>query len=499
MRERLALLLEAPDLTRVVRALAPETLHQIIRHCGLDACGPLVASATREQLTTILDLDLWRSARSGCDEQFDAERFGEWLELLADAGAAEAARVVAAIDPELVVAGLSRHVRVYDPGIFEPTSASDDEPSVLELATPGHSISEIGGYVVHAIAPDAWDAIVTLLVSLEADHPDCFHAVMGGCRRLSDSAPELDGLDDLLTRPEQALHDVALARELRRSRQGYVTPADARAFLHMARRRLRAEPNAAGPSASGQRNPIAVAYFRATDEARPPAGRLAHGPRASQRVLEARSRFSHIRRLLEYLRDTDDHAYGERSRELAFLANALVAGCSIQSRAFAPQDATDAVLAACNLGLEPATPPLGFLVDHDLLTIFEAGWSTLHQRVSLFVARRLIAVLEDLECVDADIQHDLDALRIELRDQCNAETPWQARDALEVIALLDMTVWTSLLGLLDECPVIPAAMTAILERQTGAISPTLFEFIATNEQIRAVGAFMTQLPDVLRR
>src|SRR4029077_7386492 len=81
----------------------------------------------------------------------------------------------------------------------------------------------------------AWDAIVTLLVTLETEHNHYFHAVMQGCRQLSNSRPETDGLDDLLMAPEQRLYGVAIERERRRSRQGYATPADARAFLQMAR------------------------------------------------------------------------------------------------------------------------------------------------------------------------------------------------------------------------------------------------------------------------
>ena len=93
----------------------------------------------------------------------------------------------------------------------------------------------MAGYIVRARRADAWDAIVALLVALDAEHGNYFHAVMQGCRRLSNSRPEIDGLDDLLLAPEQHLHDVAIERERRRSRQGYATPADARAFLQMAR------------------------------------------------------------------------------------------------------------------------------------------------------------------------------------------------------------------------------------------------------------------------
>ena len=100
-----------------------------------------------------------------------------------------------------------------------------------------------------------------LLLALDADHHDYFHAVMQGCRRVSNSSPEIDGLDDLLMAPEQQLHDVALDREQRRSQQGYLTPADARAYLQMARQPRHRQTDAA-PSMS----PIVAGYFRDADE-----------------------------------------------------------------------------------------------------------------------------------------------------------------------------------------------------------------------------------------
>ena len=115
-RSALTRVLDAPNLARLVPHLAPETLHQLIRHGGLDVCGELVASATPQQLTSLLDLDLWRHAQPGRDEQFDADRFGEWLELLADTGGTVAARIVAALDEHLVIAGLSWCARLRPGG-----------------------------------------------------------------------------------------------------------------------------------------------------------------------------------------------------------------------------------------------------------------------------------------------------------------------------------------------------------------------------------------------
>jgi hypothetical protein len=573
VEHRLARLLDGPFLVRVVPHLPPETLHQLIRYRGLDACGELVTSATPAQLNSLLDLDLWRRARPGRDEQFDADRFGEWIEVLVETGDSVAARTVAALDKSLVVAGLSRYVRVFDQGIFEPTAQSDDETTDRHEAmhegdtmhaddAPVHESSavwlecDVAGYVVRARRPDAWDAIVTLLVTLAAEHGNDFQAVMEGCRRLSNSRPEADGLDDLLLAPEQHLHEVTIEREHRRSQQGYATPGDARAFLQMAR-----QPNHSrrGESVTGSTevNPIVTAYFREADKAPEPSNETARIPERTPESSPSRAlrpadaqveatdvhesieaviellteagvmperprarleaangdqepwrrraaKLTRLRPLMEYVRDADGIAYFTRSRELAFLANALLAGCSVQSRPFTPQEASDAAASICNLGLEywpaPDTFPAdSFLIDHDLVTAFEVGWSVLHQDVSLAVAQQLISMLEDLHCVDPDIQRGLVSLRRALVQQCDAGTPWLARGAAEVLAELDMTAGFSVLGLLDECPILPAALTAILEGRTTAVSATAFDFISTAAQIGDIRIFMRKLPDLLSR
>ena len=93
-----------------------------------------------------------------------------------------------------------------------------------------------------------------------------------------------------------------------------------------------------------------------------------------------------------------------RQEELAALANVLVAGCTIDARAFTPQEASDAVLATCNLGLEcwPArwrdggTVSDDVLVEHDLVTVFQVGWTVLHDDVCVPAASRLLDVLAGL-------------------------------------------------------------------------------------------------------
>jgi hypothetical protein len=397
----------------------------------------------------------------------------------------------------------------------------------------------------------SWDAIVAALVSLDAGHRDCFHRVMRGCRSLSNSAREVDGLDDLLTVKEQAMFDLAFDREQRRDSQGYVTPAQARAFLQASRQFRLTHESAPG-------NPIVRAYFRglftpgapsprrewtdATDaestssrllaapgaRAAPEdspetvaavaagvdalntlmgAGVLPQRPRALLGAPQSEHgeapRLARIQAHMQFACDRDQAAYSMRSQELAYLANTIVAGCSVQARPLTRQEASEAAVAACNLGLEnwPAGPALpdSFLVDHDLVSVFQVGWTVLHEDVCMYTAERLIRMLASLQGGDREIQAGLRALRIAMAKHCKTGEPWRARDALDVMMILDMPAWATLLGLIDECPVIHAGLGASLGSATRAVAPSAFEFISEKSQIASVHEFMRLLPDTLRR
>jgi hypothetical protein len=522
-KSALARLIDTPHLAQVVSRLSADVLHQVIRHHGLDACAALVAAATPQQVTAILDLDLWRPAAAGGTEQFDVARFGAWLEALMEEGETVAARVLAEMDESLAVAALSRYVRVFDPGIFEPTVWTDDEREWNGPRRSDDCECEVGGYVVRARTADTWDAVVGLLAALSDERPRAFHALMRGCRDLSNSTPEEDGLDDLLLAPEQALHDVALEREQRRTQQGYLSAEDARAFLQLGRQARR--------SSSPATNPIAAAYFRdlhesiaATSQSEPPDDCAAAGSDAdlaasldavAEVMAEAgitpsqprallgpgaaadTTRLTPLEPLMEYVFTADPAAYLSRNQELTFLANALMAGCSVYARPFTIQEAWDAAVGVCNLGLDRGPLPDAFLADHDLIAEFEVGWRLLHEQVSLFVTDALITALARLRTVDADVQGDLDRLRRELTRERTAGTPWRAAESLEVIAILDTPSWACLCGLLGECPVIPDVLAAILDRRTRAVSAARFTCFTTHSQIDRVHDFAARLHDLL--
>jgi Family of unknown function (DUF6178) len=531
-RDLIGRILETPDLPRVVQGLEPAVLHQLVQKCGLEDAGPIVAFATTEQLMGVFDHDLWQAARAGAADEFDADRFGLWLEVLVEAGAELAARKVAEMDFDLVTAALSRYLLVLDAewnAIERRDAALLDEviPDLAEQLALAEAVLENGlelsGFRIIPRRGAPWHALIEILARLSTDHPALYAKLMVRCGALSTEYIEDNGgLFDVLTSDEQVLSDVAGERDERRAQEGYVGPPEAAAFLKLAR-----QPGAD----SSARDPLTTSYFRKLD-ARAAASRKAdvaeppsrevdpdepEGGRflamleeegvlaPSQRPLlpagekDAPDRLARIRAQLLYAREHDSAAYMRRSDELGYLANVLIAGCSFQSRRFRPVEATDAVLAVCNLGLENrphaagGVLPAAFLVEQELVTVFRWGWSVLHERVCLDLARRLVGVLADLRIDDLQLQHDLTQLRIRMAAQLKTGTPWRERDRLDVLAILDPPAWATLLGLVDECPVVPKPSPKSSGRPPLRVT-TEFEFISENGQIEWARDFVDSLP-----
>jgi hypothetical protein len=534
-RDLLERVLETPDLARVVQGLEPAVLHQLVRTCGLEDCGQIVALASTEQLMRVFDRDLWRNEPAGGQERFDADRFGVWLEVLAEAGADVAARKIVEMDFDLVTAALSHHVLVLDQEAMATDRAAvelglhDDDPiagaqvAQVEAALDGAVGYEVSGYLVVAKRGESWDALVSVLTSLDVDHHAFFRKLMSRCCAIStEYIVDNGGLYEVLTTGDQVLDDLASDRDERRGQEGYVAPPMAAAFLKLAR-----EPIGSG-NAPPAPDHLTVRYFRGIEEraqerageaterrprpgARtehktphdvrqllttlPEAGALPTSPVPLLREQEAGlpDRLARIKNWLADEQTANPAAHARRVHQLGYLANVLIAGCSFQSRRFRSVEAADAALATCNLGLENWPPH--WAPSQDLVTVFRVGWSVLHERVALYVAGRLVRILSEMRADDDELHHQLLALRRRMAAQVKAGTPWRERENLDVIAILDPPSWATLLGLVDECPVVPKAEA----KRAGAPHrvTTEFEFISENRQIAWAREFAESLPDRL--
>jgi hypothetical protein len=398
----------------------------------------------------------------------------------------------------------------------------------VDLRADGDVLTcEVGGYRLEARRDDAWDAIVEVLLALDAGHRDRFAQIVRGCRTLSNSRPEESGMDDLLDDPEQVMFDLAVDREQRRERAGYATPAQARAFLDAARQlrvqagmvpavhpvaaayfRALADPPDSGPhdSQPGEEQPDTPPYedraaeqgVAAVIEVLRESGVLGADVRAlPAATAEGPARLSRIRAALQRVAENEPLALA-RQGELGYLANVMMAGSSLQARPFALQEASDAALAVCNLGLEywPVAVDDDVLISHDLVQAFQIGWAVLHQRVGMAAARGLHSALNTVRSRDRDIQIGLTRLRAGLTKQIEANTPWRARPLLEVVASLDLPAWAALLGLFGECPVMASVLAGSRDAARHRVSATAFEFISEREQIEAIETFLESLNQV---
>jgi hypothetical protein len=518
-RSLVARLLAAPDIARVVPQLPPRVLNQIIDRCGLEACADLVMLATPRQLQRVLDVDLWRAPVPGADETFDGDRFVHWVEVLLDAGPAAAADRIAAMDLELVAGGIADHARVFDGGAVSAYISLEGE--VMDhYVRRGPDVREIGGFVLEPRRSSAFGTIVELLAALHGERPALFHRLMRRCVAVSDGEHERDGCDALLEDREQHLADLAADRETRRDREGFVAPAHARAFLQAARSLALSGP---APAA----DPIAHAYLR--DVRAEVGGRAAEGGaedrerRAEDRVEDGtevggRDAEDAIAAVMELLVDAgvvaaprgllaagapeEDRlarvhqvveSHFAASEELAFLTNVVLSGPAIQGRPFTPQEAGDAVLATCNLGLENL--PAGWDAD-DPIVAFQTGWAVLHRDVCRHAARAVMRVLDDIRLSDADAQWSLETLRRELMRHLSNGEPWRARQALDAILMLDPPAWAVLRAFLDEYPALHVSLTPA-GRGALTLDPDRVTFIATTDEIGVAWEWLASLASVL--
>lgn len=349
-------MLDDPQLAPQLRALPAQVLRQVILQIGLEDAGELVALSSLEQLREVFDEDLWRSPRPGQDDAFDAGRFCTWLEVLLEAGDAFVADRLAELSEDFLVFAFSRLLRALDTAEVAASISDDDEAGLIDKALEAEACQELGDYLIVARVENGWDAVWTTLVALDDRHPELLRAVLQRCWLATrEQAEGAGGLYEVLTGEEQLLEDARAEREERRAARGYVSPADARAFLGLARR-APAEP---------ETDPITRAYFRelrpvpaeadlAGGGARPPRSAPLRQLLAEAGALPTREDAppradSLFRSTVAELAGPDPRAHQRVVEELAYLANVLVAGD--MSRAWQPVEAAERVLELCDAGL----------------------------------------------------------------------------------------------------------------------------------------------------
>jgi Family of unknown function (DUF6178) len=404
-RDLLRRVLDEPSLVAAVRSLEPRALRAWVERVGLEDASDLVALASDEQLLDLFDASLWKSERAGDDERFDPARFSTWLEVLLETGEEAAARRFIEMPEELLAFALHSQLLVLDSDeLFSDLArAGARMAQEVESALESSLTLELDRYLVVSRRPDGWDALVSILTVLDRDQNPMLQGLLERCCAAStDYVDDEGGLLAVLSSAQTLEADAAADRDDRRARQGYVAPADARAFLALAR-----EASADELLAETRPDPLTRAYFRERDTSPAPreagapeeAARSAAGPDDSGERLLAALREAEIlpraqpllappeqkldpfRAGLARLADRDPDAHAQRMDELAYLANVLIAGASREQRAYRPVEAVEAVIETCSAGLAHLLggPPgeesaADALARHRADRLFLAGW-----------------------------------------------------------------------------------------------------------------------------
>ena len=391
-------ILERPELVSAVRELPAPVLGQLIDRIGLEDAGEIVALASTEQLERMFDDDLWKAGKPGEDESFRPERFALWLNIMREGGEEFLIQRLMALPRDLLVLAVHRLVHVIDMDeLGERFDGPSDELDQIEHALENAEHEEWEEFRLFARDAMSWDDIWSALLSLDRDHYDRLRAILEQCCAMTtEYISGNGGLWNVLTSEEMLESDVAAGREERRAGEGFVSPADARSFLEIARRGGELDA----------RDPITRAYFRnlqpvAASTSRPkPAAAAAKASQAlaapsgdvgqlmdllaEARVVSAadqqplaaltsgakkpgaktksksKSEPKRTAPLFEQamadLRESEPQRFFERVEELGYLINVLVAGSEHEGRHPRPVEALETVLHACEAGLKSLLP-----------------------------------------------------------------------------------------------------------------------------------------------
>jgi hypothetical protein len=378
-------ILERPELVSAVRELPGAVLGQWIDRIGLEDAGELVALASTRQLEQLLDEDLWKAADAGQDETFRPDRFVLWLRVMLEIGEDFLAQRLVELPQDLLALAIHKLVLVIDMDVLEEqvNASSDDLARDLEKALEGSVFEEWEELRLIARDSDAWDEIWNAILLLDREHHDRLRNILDQCCAMStEYISGNGGLFEVLTSGEMLEGDLSAAREDRRAAEGFVSPADARSFLELARH-----------GEGGDRDPITRAYFRSLGDSTPkePRGGKSHPPRigsfgaqasatsdvgvlvsllreaeviapvttqqfpalttGESRPAASISTAPLFERAMSDLRESDPMVFSRRVEELGYLVNVWIAGGEYEGRRPRPPEALETVLSTCEGGL----------------------------------------------------------------------------------------------------------------------------------------------------
>ena len=174
-RQKYALLIDAPDPEVLVPQLAVQDFYLMVREVGIEDLEEIVALATTEQLTSLIDFDGWPG------DQLNGPAALRWLELMLNVGDEKFLTTLREIDLGLLILMLAKQFTIlHAPGDIH------DEDLNFEV-TRGN-----GGYVLDYVNEEESKAVTLFLDTLYRLDAEHFYLVMEGIRWETEAQLEED-------------------------------------------------------------------------------------------------------------------------------------------------------------------------------------------------------------------------------------------------------------------------------------------------------------------
>lgn len=174
-RHKYDLLIESADARQLVQQLPAQEVYLLARELGAEDVPELVAMASAEQVTAIIDLDCWNA------DQFDREAALRWLTLLLDADDERLIETLSGMEIELLAAVLQQWVVVQS----GPEDLEDDDARA-------EAMNRNGGYAIEYSDGEAAKPIGQLLNVLLKNDYELFRQLVEAVRQELPSQLEED-------------------------------------------------------------------------------------------------------------------------------------------------------------------------------------------------------------------------------------------------------------------------------------------------------------------
>jgi len=359
----------APGLSSLIPKIHTARLRKLVTQIGKEDAQDILIHATAEQISDLVEGDVWQSSKPGDRETYSPETFLEWIYLWGEAGTPYLSKRLKELGSNMLSLTLDSYITVVD---------------IQEVGISG-SAHVFSQYAVLPKEDEHWPDIISCLAELGDEDPAFLEEALAHCcMRRSLTAEKTH-----IAHNENLAPDVESERDRHRRNRGYVTRDSAVGFLAevagstldelilkvdydpLTAMQLRlqfqigsdpdndapegdrresdeeaaeVEPGSVGQSSAGSVKPDLDALIDSIiEEQSSNDSLLLTGPsEKSQLYLDAR---------LTELRNRNPESAARRANEIIYLANILVEGLPLAGARLSERQALQGVSSLANLGL----------------------------------------------------------------------------------------------------------------------------------------------------